>query len=390
MLAAVFSTSVVASEAPAAGPDLPPGALRFGECEAPLPFREGDDPAAYARKLIAWREAQPERFAASPVPDVVRLIPDVAHQAELHLVYDEDALVIDALKVMIEAASPHGTVVLHVRYPDEVDRAAALLASHGGSGARLALSAPPERIWLRDFAGHPAQTSAGPARIDFGYTVDCVVDDAWSATLGPVVRVPLWVEGGSLLTDGTRCYVAEQVAPDNGLTAGAAAHELRGVGCVETVWLKTMPETIAHIDPFLALGDPGPGGRPTFLLAAVDAAEDLELHLALEENARRLRAHGEVHRVMVPASRPLAPYLNVLPFNEVVLVPVLRPALDEPSLEVLRLGWPARTLVEVPSQGLASLEGGPHCLSATRPHTSAPTGRQRPRTPSVRGSSAAE
>lgn len=341
--------------------------MQFGSCDGPVPWAEGDDVAAYAQELVRYREARPDTFGSTAIPATVRLVPDTAPQAELHLVFDEDRLVRPALAAMVAAAAPEGTVVLHVRDPIERLRAEWLLATEGNKTARVAESPPPDRIWLRDYAGHPAVTSDGPARIDFGYTVDCVIDDAWPATLARTVRVPLWLEGGNLLTDGERCYVSETVAADNALSFDNTAAILATVGCPQTVWLMPMPESIAHIDPFFAVGDARADGRPALVLAQVDAALDAEMHAALEENARRLAPYGELVRVPVGHARPFAPQLNVVPFNGVVLVPDLGGGLDEAGWKALQSAWPTRRLVPIPSAGLATLEGGPHCLTATVP-----------------------
>lgn len=354
-----------AEVAPSAHP-LPSGALKFGHCESPIAYAEGEPPDHFAHELLEWRAARPDRYGYGTLPADIRLIPDTAQQKELHLVFDEDPLVRGAMRAMVSAASPHGTVVLHVR--DAVDRPVAqrLLDTLARGNGRISEGVPPEGIWLRDFGGHPVSTASGPARLDFDYTVDCVVDDGFPASIEPVVRVPLWVEGGSLLTDGKVCFVADIVASENDLSPAAAAAALKPLGCDETVWLLTMPDSIPHLDPFMAVTDPRPDGRTGFVLADIDAKADPEMHGALEENARRLAPYGEVLRVPVPAGRPIAPQLNVMLFNGVVMVPDLG-SMDARLWLGLQDAWPSRKLVPIPATGLAELEGGPHCVAATVP-----------------------
>lgn len=348
---------------------LPPGALQFGSCELPIRWDYDRPKEDLARMMLRWRELRPDRYAPTPLPDKVRLVPDTAPQAELHLVWDEWPGVKPALIDMIRAASAEGTVVLHVRDPDQLPRVRDLIdrLAPPPRSARIAEIPAPESVWLRDFGGHPVTTASGLARIDFRYSVDCPVDDAWPTELGPSLRLPLWVEGGNLLTDGTRCYATDALATDNGLTPEAAARVLASAGCAQTVWLDRVPGTIPHVDPFLALGDPGPDGRPVFALAAVPAELDPETHAALEANAARLAALGTVIRVPVDGARPLPPQLNVQVFNGIVFVPELGDGLTDAILEPLARAWPGRRLVPVPSDGLADLDGGPHCISATVP-----------------------
>ena len=347
---------------------LPPGALQYGRCDAPVPRIHGQSDQAFSRRLIAWRGLRPALYGPSVVPDRVEWIAETAPQDELHLVDETTAGVRVAVEAMAAAASGEGLVVLHARSARDAEEAAALLDQVADRSAVVDVTQPPESLWLRDFAGHPVQYgSNGRARLDFQYSVDCVVDDAWSAALGQPLRVPLFVEGGNLLGDGRRCYATHVIAEHNAVSVGAASHRLANVGCAETVWLEPVPATIAHVDVFLAVGDPGVDGRPVFGVAQVDAAIDAQTHEVLERNAQILGQYGRVVRVPVSGVRPLAPVLNVLPFNGVVFVPSLTGESYETTARALQQLYPGRRLVPVPSDGLAALDGGPHCISATVP-----------------------
>lgn len=366
LLASSASAAPQSDAAPPRTP-LPPGAFQFGQCQHPLEFQEGDSVEELVYQLQALRTQQPELYGPTALPERVVLVPDTAPQAELHLVYDEDPWVKPALDAMIAAAAPHGTVVLHVRDPSELFRAERLLSRLAPRSGRISTAAAPDSIWLRDFAGHPVQTPTGPARVDFRYSTDCLVDDAWPNQLGTALRIPLFLEGGNLLTDGTRCYATDVIAHDNGLDLDQTATLLRSAGCTQTVWLRGAPQTISHTDPFLALGDPTPDGRPVFLLARVPAGIDVGTHEVLEENARKLATLGTVLRVDVGEARPLLPVLNVQVFNGVVMVPRFEEPVPEATLEVLQQAWPRRSLAQIPARGLADLDGGPHCIATTVP-----------------------
>lgn len=364
-LAALLTSSVAVASPVADEVPLPVGALQFGHCELPIPGKHGETPEDLARRLIRWRLLRPGTYGPSALPDRLELVPDTAPQDELHLVYEPDADVLPSIVAIARGAAGEGTVVVHARDAHDQNRAEALLGSI--PGVRVQLGDAPETPWLRDFAGANARTGDELVRVDFQYSVDCPRDDAWPATLGKPLRVPIWLEGGNLITDGRTCYATDVLALHNGLSTEAMAGALRKVGCSQTVWLEPVPETIAHIDAFLTVGDPGPDG-PVFVLARTPAEVDAETHDALERNAEILARHGTVLRVDVDGTRPLLPLVNVVPFNGVLLVPSFGPAPADTALDTFAQAFPGRRIHLVPSEGLVALDGGPHCLTATVPH----------------------
>jgi agmatine deiminase len=153
-------------------------------------------------------------------------------------------------------------------------------------------------------------------------------------------------------------------------------------GCRETVFLRPMAgNATPHVDMFMTFAAPD-----VILLGQFRPEQDRLNHRILEESARRLASLSTsdgrpftIRRVPMPdpvelfEDDPDGPvvrsYLNLLVYNDVVLVPtyVENPVEEELALSIIQQAFPERFVLPVPADALA-LDGGTiHCITRTFP-----------------------
>ena len=243
-----------------------------------------------------------------------------------------------------------------------------------------------DSIWIRDYGPLSVLVGGQSAAVDGRYNVDCVNDDALPTRLAQksrrrVLRPPLLLEGGNLLSDGQgTCFTTHHLSQVNHLSDAELAWMLeRYLGCKQVVFLEPLiGDVIEHVDMFLSLAD-----EETILLADADPMLDPDNAVVLGENLARLQAlraaSGQPYRILrVPMPPPLAhnpenarthhvrSYVNLLPFNGVVLVPCYSDAsVEQEALRVIASAFPGRQLCPIPADVIAASYGTVHCATQT-------------------------
>jgi agmatine deiminase len=242
-------------------------------------------------------------------------------------------------------------------------------------------------VWLRDTG--PICVSSGQTRalVDFGFNgwggkYLMAGDEDVGARLAaqtdlPLHKVAMIFEGGAIDTDGTGLFVTTEQCllnpnrnPD--LDRGKIETLLAGsLGLSDMLWLGDgllNDHTDGHVDNLARFVAPG-------VLAVPEAttADDPNAALYADAKARAL-AHGlevasipspglvAVDGVAVPAS-----YMNFLPGNVAVVVPVYGRPNDQAALDALRPFFPGRAIVGLRSDAILAGGGSFHCISQQMP-----------------------
>jgi agmatine deiminase len=264
------------------------------------------------------------------------------------------------------------------------------------AAARAACSAGVEIVelalddsWLRD-CGPIYTYSDDGARIavHFGFNAwgeefppwdhDAAVGRLIAEHLGDrVVRAPIVLEGGSILTDGEgtlltteQCLLNPNRNPS--LSREQIEQALRDhLGVQRILWLGMGlvedRDTDGHVDLIAAFTRPG----HVLLQTVAEGNPNFELCTA---NRARLRSAGvEVTELPflpyaeVAGESIAASYLNFYLCNGAVIVPVAGAATDTDALAIIADTYPGREVVSVPGAVIAYGGGGPHCITQQVP-----------------------
>ena len=270
-------------------------------------------------------------------------------------------------------------------------------AGSDAAQARAACSAAVEVVelplddsWLRDCG--PIYVlggdGAGRAAVHFRFNAwggkfapwdrDAAVGGLIAERLGDeVVRAPIVLEGGSILTDGAGTLLTTEqclLNPNRNPSLSRAEIEdaLRRYLAVDRiVWLGQGlledRDTDGHVDLVAAYVEPG-----RVLLQTV-GPENANFENC-EDNRARLRSAGiEVVElpflpyVEVAGGTVAAGYLNLYLINGAVIVPVTGADSDAGALAVIGDAFPGREVISAPGAVLAYGGGGPHCITQQVP-----------------------
>jgi agmatine deiminase len=192
-----------------------------------------------------------------------------------------------------------------------------------------------------------------------------------------VVRAPLVLEGGSILSDGAGTLLTTEqclLNPNRNPTLSREQIESaldEYLGGDRIVWLGhglvEDRDTDGHVDLIVAYLAPA-----RVLLQTVDARNPN--YEFCEENRGRLRAAGidvvelpHLPYVEVAGETVAVGYLNLYLCNGAVIVPVCGADSDGDAIEVIGDAFPGRAVVPVPGAVLAYGGGGPHCITQQVP-----------------------
>ena len=351
-----------------------------------------DSEEATITELIAYREIHPQSYGITPPPtNSIRIAGEFEPAESLLLAYVGYAEYDELIGDILEATYDQGRIDVLVNEENR-GRFDSMLARRGipQQVVNRIGDVPYDTIWMRDYGPQPVVTDSGLAFVDGRYFLNCVQDDAVPAHLArrarhtQVIRPNLWTEGGNLLSDGRGlCLTTIPMATQNELSQYRTSRVLRDYyGCQQTVFLEALEGNVVnHVDIFLYFAS-----EQVILLGSADPLWDPVNHAILERNRSRLAAlrtpEGEpfeVLRVPMPAVSdedaadpvgfPVLTYLNMLAFNEVVLVPVYDTDLDveDAALAVIEAAFPDRYIVPVVSDAIAYDGGTIHCITRTLP-----------------------
>jgi agmatine/peptidylarginine deiminase len=232
-----------------------------------------------------------------------------------------------------------------------------------------------QTIWLRDAVGF----NCGPRLVKPRYSPLAIGDSMAlvPALLGmDVERLPLWWDGGNLVSNGRVALVGDLMLKHNGAADDPRkqeqiAQDIRQALGVEVVEWVALPraDKLGHTDGYAAFV-----GESRAVVGTYPQEWEPDQRCA-DELAERLRAHGmEVTRL------PESPtgksgnsslgsaegiYVNFLQLNSTWLVPTYGLDGDEAALDCLRRLNPHGQVVPVNCTRLAEFGGVLHCISFT-------------------------
>ena len=264
-----------------------------------------------------------------------------------------------------------------------------LLTEHGLSAtAVLPVEVPVQSMWVRDYGPLFVRRPAGDVvMVDprYGGTSRNPDDEEVPSELAeqwhvPSVDVPLWMEGGHVVTNGAGLVlVSNALLNKNVAREGIGAEELgRRIGQalpfdrLEIV-LPLHGEPTGHLDMFLGFLAPD-----VLLVARIDPAEDATNAERLDGIAAKFagvstpRGPLRVLRVDTPPATDgvWRTYTNAAMVDDVVLVPSypdLDQRFDRDALAVYREAMPNRKIVAIDAESLVEKRGALHCVSVPLP-----------------------
>jgi agmatine deiminase len=249
---------------------------------------------------------------------------------------------------------------------------------------------PFDTVWIRDWGPQVVIGRNGLEVIDAQYFYNCLLDDAAPSRMAPSLgierthRAPLYIEGGNLLSNGQGlCFSTTSIIGHNNNDEEAVSVNLRDYyGCDQIIFLEPLVgNAVPHVDMFMSFAS-----EDLVLLGQYTPRQDSLNYTVLEENAyilsnvqTRSGRRLNIIRVPMPDLRPdtgdeeegplIRSYLNLLPFNGVVFVPIY---LDERSherraLAAIQRAFPERTIVPIAVDEMALDNGTIHCITQTVP-----------------------
>jgi agmatine/peptidylarginine deiminase len=233
---------------------------------------------------------------------------------------------------------------------------------------------PVDSIWIRDFGPKTVLRRQGPARLlDLGYR-ERETDDRLPVALArslwqrSIVRVPLTLDGGNLMSDGQgTCLTTTAGVMESNVEPNTFRERLRKyLGCTETIVLPELEdEPTGHVDMMVTITGPRQA-----IVAEADVGAPPEIVEELDWTAILLEDEGfVVRRVRMPdpSDGVFRSYTNAVAVNGVVLVPAYPefPEHDAEALEVFAEAYPGREIVAIDSSGLIELDGAIHCATQT-------------------------
>jgi agmatine/peptidylarginine deiminase len=290
----------------------------------------------------------------------------------------------DLFVSLVDALRGRVDLVVLVNDSFDEEEVRELIEEAGLPGDSLTLAAiEHDTMWLRDFGPVVTVDDQGrPVILDSQYggadrRLDDEVPQRFAALLGlPLLSTALALEGGNLLANGDGiCVTTADTFERNahlGVEATVRAALLRHYGCDRLVVLEPLVgEETGHVDMFLTF--PSPSVAVVGEYRPSDDAENAEL---LDRNADRLDGQStrngplRVVRMPMPAhfDGVWRSYTNVLYANGAVLVPTYETSHPEDQRRAFRIfanllpGW---EVVGIEAEGLTSLGGALHCVTAT-------------------------
>ena len=284
---------------------------------------------------------------------------------------------------IVAAISSRVQVVMLVRTPaDRRTIVGELERNSLPAGCVRFFQVPYDTIWARDYGPTVVWTADGSLQlVDAAYQRgQRPLDDEVPGLLAPelllpMVRTPLVVDGGNLLTNGiglcvTSFRVLEQNAPHGLDPTEVEALLCETYGVEDVVFLEPLSgEGTGHVDMFCTFTGP-----TSVVMGAVSPETDANNAAILDRNAARLEGLATpqgpltVHRVPMPArdSEAWRTYTNVLYANGALLMPSysgVDPEIESAAIETYRRLLPDWTIVPIDCDPLISLGGAVHCVS---------------------------
>ncbi len=249
------------------------------------------------------------------------------------------------------------------------------------------LHIPTDKMWTRDYAPFSVHSARGLIFVSGSYALhaappqenDAQVGAAVAGHLGrPYYRLPIFLEGGNLISDGLgTCVLLDAVLARNAKVSAATIERLLAEywGCTRTLLLPTPPgDDLGHVDMIALFLN-----ASTVLVAQTNPGQPWheELDVLAAQLARIAAADGRPYRVERVTAAAIPPvdgrfwsYTNSLILNDAVIVPLFgRAPYDVAAIEAFRRLMPDHHVVGVRFDN--SPNGAVHCATmpvAFSPH----------------------
>jgi agmatine deiminase len=265
----------------------------------------------------------------------------------------------------------------------------AALARRACSAAVDVIELPLDDSWLRDCGPIYVYDGRGQRiAMHFGFNAwgekftgwdrDAAVGGMIAAHLGDqVVRVPMVLEGGSIVSDGAGTLLStEQCLLNANRNPSLSREQIEATLCEHlgldrVVWLRDGlledRDTDGHVDLIAMFMAPG---RVLLQTVGPENAnrEGCEENLArLDQAGIEVTALPFLPYVDVAGEQVAASYLNSYLCNGAVIVPVGGADSDADALRIFADAYPDREVIAVPGAVLAYGGGGPHCVTQQVP-----------------------
>lgn len=317
---------------------------------------------------------EPGRILADSPRDRRVVLPGEFEPVELVLMTWDESLA-DFYAEMLLAMEGQAPAVFAVEDGEVEDiREALRLRGTDLSQVRF-VGADADTVWMRDYGPLVVRGARGERwTVHFDYPTR-PLDDELAATVTPLlwpdrrlVRVPMSIEGGNLLSDGAgRCLtttLAHETDPIVRSPAGVARMLGRYLGCRDLIVLPRLAgEPTGHVDMLATITGPG-----EVIVGRYDPEVDPENAALLEEAAATLQRAGFlVRRVPMPdnSDGKFRSYTNALAVNGVVMVPTYDEdeITERRALKVFRAAYPGRRIVGIDARAIIDLDGAVHCAA---------------------------
>jgi agmatine/peptidylarginine deiminase len=327
---------------------------------------------------ISGAELVPERGRTRAEPTFTRglVLPGEFEPVELVLMTWDDGLA-DFYAEILLAIEDEADAVFAVE-ADEIESIREGLILRGSDLSRVRFTlADADTVWMRDYGPLAVRGRDGTrATVHFDYP-SRPLDDELSAVVTPqlwpgrpLVRAPLSVEGGNLLSDGSgRCLTTTltlQAEQGTRTPSGVARLLERYLGCRSLIVLPRLAgEPTGHVDMYATITGPG-----EVIVGRYDPLADPDNAALLEEVTATLQRAGfVVRRVPMPSNDDgkFRSYTNALAVNGVVMVPTYDDdaEVEHHALSVFRAAYPGRRVVAIDARAIIELDGAVHCAAMT-------------------------
>jgi agmatine/peptidylarginine deiminase len=295
--------------------------------------------------------------------------------AEVLLAWDTEPEFEPFFADLASVASESAPVTILLSATQQPARVSAVVREFGANMGNIRiLEADVDSVWVRDYGPLVVREGGRKRVVDPRYFGEQGDDQApkhlaekhWSL---PLDELPLDIEGGNLLSNGTgMCLTTETAIRENGHRLSVEEiHELlrTRLGCTELVVLTPLVgESTGHVDMFATFT------AANEVIVGEILEGDHENAMVLDENAAQLAALGmKVRRI--PMSHHddglYRTYTNAMAINEIVIVPVY-PEDDryqDAALRVFADAYPLRTIIPIVASEIIERAGAVHCVGMT-------------------------
>lgn len=240
----------------------------------------------------------------------------------------------------------------------------------------------------RELASGSGVAQRGRTAVHFGFNAwgqkfppwdrDAEIGGLVAQALGdPVIKAPLVLEGGSVLSDGAGTILTtEQCLLNPNRNPSLSRERIEALlgeylGAQRLLWLGygllEDRDTDGHVDLIASCTAP----RRTLLQTVPEDNPNFE---HCQENLARLQSAGFTTVEMpylpyteVDGQTVAASYLNLYICNGAVIVPTIGAESDDAALALIGSELPGREIVSVPGAVIAYGGGGPHCITQQVP-----------------------